>query len=347
MKPIKLTPQAIQAAKTAFNASLESLRFQGEKLTFSYNFEEEFKKAIPKNAPKPLVYMSSSTYLKMLQFVLQCDKEIAWHGTVDRKDNSFFIKDVFLYPQKITAVTVQTDDTKYTQWAEKLPDEVFNTMRFQGHSHVNMTTGPSGVDLTNWNEFLQNLLDDDFYIFVIMNKSQDLNIYIYDLANNLIYERADITVKVLFNKDTEMGYIKEDMDTYIEKPVTPTTTYYGNLYNNNSLWDQYRDNDAYNSYLEKTNSTSATNVVGFQKTKKQKAKSKVNRHVVIMNRSGRYFEKEYPEYEGERENVKQNGKNYEVFIPYIPFDIGDIQDLRKEGWHVREMSVPVEYDLWG
>ena len=38
-------------------------------------------------------------------------------------------------------------------------------MRFQGHSHVNMTTGPSGTDLTNWNEFLQkNLLDDDFYL---------------------------------------------------------------------------------------------------------------------------------------------------------------------------------------
>jgi len=335
MKPIKLTPQAIQAAQKAFNESIENLRFQGEKITFSYDFKEEFKKALPENMPKPVVYMSSSTYLKMLQFVLQCDKEIAWHGTVDRKDNNFFIKDVFLYPQRITSATVQTDDTKYTQWAEKLPDEVFNKMRFQGHSHVNMGTTPSGVDLTNWNEFLQNLLDNDFYIFAIMNKSQDLNIYIYDLANNLIYERADITVKVLFDKDTEMSYIKEEMDKYIEKP-TPPTPYYKNMYSTPSIWDQYR----YNSYLE-----NKTNIVGFQPTKKQKAKSKINRHVVIMNRSGRYFEREYPEYEGERENVRQNGKNYEVFIPYTPFGTLDIQNLRREGWHVREMQIPKEYDI--
>ena len=342
MKPIKLTPQAIQAANLAFNSSLESLRFQGEKLNFTYNFEEEFKKALPENTPKPMVYMSSSTYLKMLQFVLQCDKEIAWHGIVDRKDNNFFIKDVFLYPQRITAATVQTDDTKYTQWAEKLSNETFNTMRFQGHSHVNMTTGPSGTDLTNWNEFLQNLLDDDFYIFVIMNKAQDMNIYIYDLANNLIYERADINVKVFFNKDLEMDYIKKDMDKYIEKPA-PTTPYYGRLYDNTSIWDQYRDADRYNSYSGKK--TNATNVIGFRETKKQRAKSKINRHVVIMNRNGRYFEKEYPEYEGERENVKQNGKNYEVFIPYTPFGTLDIQNLRREGWHVREMQIPEEYDI--
>lgn len=341
MKPIKLTPQAIQAAKLAFNNSLENLRFQGEKLNFTYNFEEEFKKALPENTPKPMVYISSSTYLKMLQFVLQCDKEIAWHGTVDRKDNNFFIKDVFLYPQRITAVTVQTDDTKYTQWAESLPDETFNTMRFQGHSHVNMGTTPSGTDLTNWNEFLQNLLDNDFYIFVIMNKAQDINIYIYDLANNLIYERADITVKVFFNKDLEMDYIKKDMDTYIEKPA-PVTNFTSNYYGKGSYWDQYReDEDKYRGMGHVSNQ----NPIGFTSSVQKKATVKVKRHVVIMNRNGRDFEKEYPEYEGERINAKQNGINYEVFIPYQAFYAFDIQDLRKDGWHVREMLIPKEYDL--
>lgn len=345
MKPIRLTPQAMQAAKQAFNESLEGLRFQGEKLTFSYNFEEEFKKHLPENTPKPVVYMSAATYLKLLQFVLQCDKEIAWHGTVERNGYNFFIKDVFLYPQRVTAVTVQTDDTKYTQWAEKLPDDVFNKMRFQGHSHVNMGTTPSGVDTTNWNDFLQNLLDDDFYIFMIINKSQDINLLIYDLANNLIFERADIAFKVYFNKETEISYIKADMEKYLEKPApTPSYNPYnsgGNRYGRDSIWDDYRD-DYYGQGGIKKNTTS--NIIGFAESpKKEKAIAKVKRHVVIMNRNGRYFEKEFPEYEGERINARQNGKNYEVFIPYKPFETRDIQDLRKDGWHVREMLIPEEY----
>lgn len=343
MKPIKLTPQALQAAKQAFNDSLENLRFQGEKLNFTYNFEEDFKKALPENAPKPLVYMSAITYLKMLQYVLQSDKEIAWHGTVSRTDNNFFIKDVFLYPQRTTGVTVQTDDTKYTQWAEKLSDETFNTMRFQGHSHVNMTTGPSGTDLANWNEFLQNLLDTDFYIFAIMNKSQDLNIYIYDLANNLIFERADISFKVYLSKELEITSIRTDMKTYIEEPVTV----YSNYDKTPNMYDKYRnleDEDYYSSHYADAHEK---HPVGFKlpiPSAKEKNNIKIKRHVVIMDRNNRNFEKCYPEYEGERINVKQNGTNYEVFIPYTQFDAFDIQALRLDNWHVREMQVPEEYN---
>lgn len=339
MKPIRLTPQAIQAAKCLFDEQLKDLRFQGEKFNFTYNFEEEFKKSIPETIEKPTVYMSSSTYLKMLQFVLLCDKEIAWHGVVERKGSIFFIKDVFLYPQRITTVTVQTDDTKYTQWAEKLPDETFNTMRFQGHSHVNMGTTPSGTDLTNWNEFLQNLLDDDYYIFAIMNKSQDLNLCIYDLANNLIYEKSDITFRVLFNKDLEMSHLKEEMETYIEKPKAVSDSGTGLYYRD--YWDKYRLNKEDDRPLKKS-----TQTMGFAPTVPvKKAAVKIKRHVVLMNRNGRSFEKEHPEYEGDRISVRQNGVNHEVFVPYSAFQMLEIQYLREDGWHVREMPIPEEYDV--
>ena len=78
--------------------------------------------------------MMASTYLKMLEYVLKCDTEIAWHGTVKRgegdKSHIFYIKDVYLYPQKIAAATVQVDDDKYTQWSDKQDADTFNNRRF-------------------------------------------------------------------------------------------------------------------------------------------------------------------------------------------------------------------------
>ena len=63
-----------------------------------------------------------------------------------------------------------------------------------------------------------------------------------------------------------------------------------------------------------------------------------------MNRTGRNFEKEYPEFEGDIIDIRFNGQDYKVFVPYTPFGTADIAELRKDGWHVREMPVPDEYD---
>ena len=70
---------------------------------------------------------------------------------------------------------------------------------------------------------------------------------------------------------------------------------------------------------------------------------KVKRHVVLMNRAGRDFEREYREFEGEIIDIRFNGQDYNVFVPFIPFKLGDINRLRKQGWHVREMPIPEAY----
>lgn len=119
MKPIKLTTSSLAKAKEHFLSQLDGLRLQGTKISLQYDLEEAFKEQLKEqNYKKPIVYMTASTYLKMTEYVAQCDTEIAWHGTVrrgtDDKKHLFFIKNVFLYPQKITAATVQVDDTKYT-----------------------------------------------------------------------------------------------------------------------------------------------------------------------------------------------------------------------------------------
>ena len=82
-------------------------------------------------------------------------------------------------------------------WLMNHEDDVFNNIRMQGHSHVNMGVTPSGVDNSLYERILEQLDDEMFYIFLIYNKKGDKTFKIYDLAKNILFETGDVTVKVL------------------------------------------------------------------------------------------------------------------------------------------------------
>lgn len=342
MKPIKLTPLVKQTLRENLlkdlDKALDTLKLSDGNFKFNYDLKDILK--VDTNiVKKPIVYMLAATYLKMLQYVLLSDSEIAWRGTVERKEHLFFIKDVFLYPQEVTGATVQEDPDEGQKWSDALPDAIYNTMRFQGHSHVNMGAFWSGTDKADQHAHLQELLDDDYYIFAVMNKKQEILVEVYDLAQNVIFEKEDVTFKVFLNKDTTISAIKTEIETFIKKP---TTTYFNNYggYRNNyesyirSTWD---DDDKY--YRR-----SATNYNKVSNTSK-KSPLKVKRHVVIDDRINKDFAKDYPEYEGDNRRIRFNGVNYWVFIPYEPFNNHTISELRKEGWKVRAMPVPEDMTI--
>ena len=140
---------------------------------------------------KAHITLTEQAWEKIKQLVDQCDKEVGWHGTVERTSkNEFTITDVLVFPQTVTAATVTSDETKYTAWLMSQPDDVFNKLRFHGHSHVNMGVSPSGVDTKYQDDILKNL--NDFYIFGIFNKREDNYLIIYDVTNNIVYENKDI-----------------------------------------------------------------------------------------------------------------------------------------------------------
>jgi hypothetical protein len=246
MKKINLDETFKQDAIKKFTEFINKTKFSGN----SINFTTEINQIINSTEiPKPTVYISATAYLKMMLYIRDTDIEIAWHGTVERniENNWYHIKDVFLYPQTLTAVTVNTDQEKYQEWLQNIEDDaVFNNIRFQGHSHVNMGTSPSGTDLNMYNNFLQVLPKNDYYIFMIMNKSGNLTCLIYDLDKNLIYENQDINVKILTNNTTDlMKDIAEEKEKYCTKQT------YFNSYQN-TAYDifnspQYTGNTHYNS----------------------------------------------------------------------------------------------------
>lgn len=144
------------------------------------------------------IVIDPTAYSKMLLLMFGSDKEIGWHGFVTRDaedPNVFHIEDVLLFPQEVTSVTVQTDDTRYKDWLMDLPDDQFNKVRFHGHSHVNMGTTPSTTDLTYYASLIQQF-KKGFYVFMIMNKRFEHFCQVYDFDNNSMFENSEIDVIV-------------------------------------------------------------------------------------------------------------------------------------------------------
>lgn len=229
MKYIKINQQTHADLMKKFQTYLETARLTGETL----DFKTPISPTRP-DLPKAQLYITAEAYVKILLYVRDTSTEIAWHGTVVRDKNAFLIKDVMLYPQTLAAATVTTDQERYNEWIINLDDNTHNQLRFQGHSHVNFGATPSGTDLDYYNQILQVLPDNDFYIFMIINKPGDMSLFIYDLAENIIYEKADIDFHVI-NGKTEtniLDTIEQQKLEYCTKPVTTYNSTYGsNDYN--------------------------------------------------------------------------------------------------------------------
>lgn len=188
-RQIKVTADSFDEIKREFEEYLQNGKFADGKISFT--------KQIGKNDKKANLLFTETAWVKMRLLVDGYDSEIGWHGTAYKTEAGYLVTDIFVYPQVVTSTTVDSDKNEYPKWLESLPDDVFNNLRFQGHSHVNMSTGSSGTDEKDRAEWLDMLKDGMFYIFVIANKKNDLNIWIYDLEDNQLYERSDVTVSLV------------------------------------------------------------------------------------------------------------------------------------------------------
>lgn len=210
--PIRITDNLKKEAKAEFAALLDDLKMSGGEISYSKSFKYKDASAI--------LWMSPAAYSKTIALVNLFSDEVAWHGTVTRKSaNEFIIEDIFVYPQEVTGATVSTDQDGYTEWLYEFDDEIFNKIRMQGHSHVNMGVSPSGVDTGHREKILDQLEDDMFYIFMVWNKRLDIHTLIYDMANNILYDDKDITVKLL--GDDSLDAFLADAENKVQKKRAP------------------------------------------------------------------------------------------------------------------------------
>ena len=205
-KYIKFTPELIDKMRQEFDAALSSAKMVGGEFTF--------KKTLSNVDAKATLRFTDHAFLKMFTLVQAFDKEIAWHCVADRteNENEYLISDVLVYPQTVTGVTVEMDTAEYAKWIENgvlAGDERFFKLHAQGHSHVNMSTSPSGTDLQHQRGILEDLRPNGFYIFMIWNKRGEYTLWIYDLEKNIVFENKDITLEIGESGDEFSAFLKE------------------------------------------------------------------------------------------------------------------------------------------
>lgn len=199
---IKMTPEYMDECRAEFEKALSLAKLSDGKLNYTKVFSGGDKKAV--------VYFTAAAWAKMVLLIKEFDKEVAWHGVAHRMGEvdgeaplnadtkEYVITDIVVYPQTVSSATVEMDTEKYAEWLMKnADDERFNHLFMQGHSHVNMAPNPSSVDLNHQEEILEMMGENDFYIFMIWNKSFSNNIKVYDMSVNTLYENGDVTVKLL------------------------------------------------------------------------------------------------------------------------------------------------------
>jgi hypothetical protein len=218
---------------------LDNGRFSDGKISFN----ESLNKIIAENIIKPTLGFTPLAWLKILQLVQSTSTEIGWHGIVTRTPETglYLIEDIVIYPQTVTGANVTTDDKEYGTWLQNFDDDTFNKIRYQGHSHVNFAVSPSGVDQNFYDSILQQMQEGDYYIFMIINKKSDINVWIYDFAQNIIFDKEDISLKILYEDTDVLQWIQNETKakvkthTYVQKPVAATSNY-------EKYWEKNKDN---------------------------------------------------------------------------------------------------------
>lgn len=187
---------------------------------------------------EPIVLISEHALNKMYLYCKCCDKEIGWLGNVSRDENIFMIYDTFLLEQRTHATTCEIDKDALAKYYSDLyinkPDQaqdIVESIKLWGHSHVNMSISPSGQDDNQMVDFKEG---NEWFLRLIANKNGELEITLFDFKNNLQYKNVkwDIFNPTLDELEEEIkAEIKEKVkDISYTVKVNNCTTYNWNNY---------------------------------------------------------------------------------------------------------------------
>ena len=167
---------------------------------------------------RPCIIFHTAVWCKLHTLVQNTNTECAISGFVNKIDNNYIIYDVSVYPQIVKAAEVVIDEDLYAPWLLQFSDEKIATMRFQMHSHVRMATSPSATDTATWLELAKTA--KDFFIFMILNKSGDFSLCLYDCEKRLIFEKGDLDIDYMLHEGiTTNEWYDEKCAQMLKEPV--------------------------------------------------------------------------------------------------------------------------------
>lgn len=226
-KLIDIKPIEEQLMQAVTEKTKNLLSISGDTVTISVTVKDLIDKYLEdKGTSEPRLYITTDAFVKMRTLINKYDKEIGMYGTVEKvhtDTDCYVITDILVYPQKTSGATCEQDEDRMWEFEMSLTTEQVNQRRFHIHSHVNMSTGPSGVD----EDFYQRLMVqvEDFYIVGITNKRNEYFTRFYDVTNNIIYENLPIYVIKGNGESIDDWYDKQIKDNVTEKVYASVPAY--------------------------------------------------------------------------------------------------------------------------
>lgn len=164
-----------------------------------------------------MISFSREARYKILALVNLLDTEVGWHGTIELDDETVNVKDIFVYPQAVTNVTVRGDDAGMIKWVTEFDDDTYNSLRMWGHSHNNMDTEPSSLDLITEDSFIKSMPKNGYYLSTIVNKRGKAESRFYLKNNGKIFHIEN--EQRLTNETVDKEKIPKKYITWAEKQV--------------------------------------------------------------------------------------------------------------------------------
>ena len=135
------------------------------------------------------VLIDPQAYANLLEAIQECPTEIGFLATAFKKEYSngctYTIKQIFIPKQTVSGAECELDaDDQANVIMQHIQNGgSANDFRCWIHSHVNMTTSPSGTDTTTFADYIKN--SEEWYMMIIMNKKNEINIHVADKKENV------------------------------------------------------------------------------------------------------------------------------------------------------------------
>lgn len=151
--------------------------------------------------------MSQEIYDRIYNWMeLASPNEIAWVGTLELVSPATLeVQDIYLLKQRTSSASADIDQTVLMELAVRLCEEG-KQLRWHGHSHVRMSTSPSGTDTS---EFETNVRDAGWFVASIFNLKGEVSSRIGSKIEMLPGTKPIVYSQALDTEVSKPDYSKE------------------------------------------------------------------------------------------------------------------------------------------
>ena len=187
----------------------------------------------PKTSPlithvPPRVFFLPTAWREMNYIIDYCPVEIGWLGLVEQPNkNDLLITDIFVPEQEVTGATTEIDEQAHAKLVLDLDSQGrdVNKLLYWGHSHVNMGVSPSRTDEEQLAHYIEQLETSDFFIRGIHNKKGDAKVDVFDVKNNLLFQKVSIGLWAAELSETRKEELRKTVDTNASRPAARVNVY--------------------------------------------------------------------------------------------------------------------------